>query len=891
MARSRKKEAAEMGKRIFSVALCLCLLLGTAVPVFAVEAEAPEGITLRISSLEEFLSFAENCRLDSYSRNLTVVLEEDLDLGGVEFEGVPSFSGVFEGGGHTISGLNLQTEGSAKGLFRYLTGTAVVRDLQVRGILSPGGSRSEIGGIAGNNAGKIENCGFSGTVSGRDSVGGLVGVNGLTGVIENCRVSGNVYGIHFVGGIAGKNSGVVRGSTSSAAINSTPQQNTVELADVTMESLLHSESANTVTDIGGIAGSSTGVIRDCVNEGGVGYQHMGYNIGGIAGTQSGFVVNCENKGRVLGRKEVGGIVGQMEPAALVEYDEDALQILQGQLKTMSGIANKTAANVQGTAEALYTQMADLEDHILDAKDAVGMLLPDLNDPELPDQDTIQAAQNGLSSSMAGMTQSLQGMSATTQSSIGTLTNNLYALQNQINAMSATLGNVSETLGGSITDVSDADTEENLTGKVQDCVNRGEVLGDLNIGGITGAMALENDLDPMEDWSVEGNNSLNFESELRCVILNCENTGGITVGKNNAGGIVGWQSMGLVKNSRSSGDLDGENAEYVGGISGQSTGYIRSSSAKSLIRGKSYVGGIAGSATIVTDCRAMAELEGDEALGAVLGLREEDRTDEETPISGNFYLTVSRDFGGIDGISYDGLAQPLEEADFFALEELPELFHSAVVTFLFEDGTQKRITVPAGGKLSDSRIPAVPEKEGFEGQWEGLEDADLSNILFNLTFEAKYTAHNAVLQSEAVRENGLPVLLVQGDFTAEAAVKLSGLEDAPRLEEGESLLESWTLAVSEPEQVTAARWQLPEDSDPDRIRVYLRDTDGTWRKVDHTVDGSYAVFPLRENDNAIAMAQSEGTAAPLLITAAAGALAMAAACLLIWKKKKQGKKKG
>lgn len=879
-----------MGKRIFSAALCLCLLLGTVVPAFAVEEEAPEGVTLRISSVDQFLDFAEKCRLDSYSRNLTVRLEEDLDLGGVEFEGVPSFSGVFEGGGHTISGLKLKAEGSVKGLFRYLTGTAVVRDLQVRGILSPGGSRSEIGGIAGNNGGRIENCGFEGTVSGRDSIGGLVGVNTLTGVVENCRAGGSVYGVHFVGGIAGKNNGVLRGCTSSAAINSTPQQNTVELADVTMESLLHSEAVNTVTDIGGIAGNSTGVIRDCVNEGGVGYQHMGYNIGGIAGTQSGYVMNCENRGRVLGRKEAGGIVGQMEPAALVEYDEDALQILQGQLKTMSGIANKTAANVQGTAEALYTQMADLEDHILDATDAVGMLLPDPANPEPPDQDTIQAAQNSLSSSMSGMTQSLQGMSATTQSTIGTLTNNLYALQNQINAMSATLGNVSETLGGSITDVSDADTEELLTGKVQDCVNQGEVLGDLNIGGITGAMALENDLDPMEDWSVEGKNSLNFESELRCVILNCENSGGITAGKNNAGGIVGWQSMGLVKNSRSSGGLEAENAEYVGGISGQSTGYIRSSSAKSLLRGKSYVGGIAGSATIVTDCRAMAELEGDEALGAILGLRGEDRTDEETPVSGNFYLTVSRDFGGIDGISYDGLAQPLEKDAFFALEDLPRLFHSAVVTFLFEDGTQKRITVPAGGKLSPSRIPAVPEKEGFEGQWEGLEEADLSNILFNLTFETKYTAHNAALQSETVRENGLPVLLVQGDFTAEAEVKLSEPEGAPQLEDRETLLESWTLAVSEPEQVTSARWQLPEGSDPARISIYLRRAGGAWQRVEHTVDGSYAVFSLTGDDSAIAMTQSEKTAAPLLIIAGAGALAVVLACLLIWRKKKQGQKK-
>ncbi len=879
-----------MGKRFLSLALCLCLLLAASVPAYALEEDAPEMAELRISSVDDFLAFAEKCRLDSYSQNLTVLLEADLDLSGMQFAGIPSFSGIFEGGGHTVSGLNFTSDGSAKGFFRYLTMTAVVRNFQVRGTLSPGGSRSEIGGIAGSNAGKIENCSFDGTVSGRDSIGGLVGVNTLTGVIESCQVGGRVYGIHFVGGIAGKNSGVLRSCTSSAVINSTPQQNTVELSDVTMESLLHSESVNTVTDIGGIAGSSTGVIRDCANLGSVGYQHMGYNIGGIVGTQSGYVMNCENQGRILGRKEVGGIAGQMEPAALVEYDEDALQILQEQLETMSAITNKTAANVQSASDALHTQISGLEGHIQDAKDAVETLLPDPENPGLPDLDTIQAAQNSLSSSMSGMTQSLQGMSATTQSAIGTLSNNLYALQNQINAMSATLGSVSETLGGSITDVSDADTAEMLTGKVQDCVNRGEVLGDLNIGGITGAMAPENDLDPMEDWTIEGTNSLNFQSELRCVILNCENNGGITAIKTNAGGIVGWQSMGLVKSCRSSGDLNAEDADYVGGISGLSTGFIRASSAKSLLWGRSYVGGIAGSATIVTDCRAMAELEGSERLGAVLGLRADSRTDEESPVSGNFYLTVSRDFGGIDGISYDGLAQPLSEPAFFALEDLPALFREAAVTFLFADGTQTRIAVPAGGGLSPAQIPAVPEKAGFEGQWEGLAEANLSNILFNLTFKAKYTAHNAALQSNAVREKGQPVLLVQGDFPSEATLTLSSLGDAPKLEGRETLLETWAVTISAPEQVTAARWRLPEGSDPSRISVYLRDGAENWRMVEHTTDGSYAVFPLTGGDSAIAMVQSDKDFTLFLVAGGIAALILTLTCLLIWWKKKPGKGK-
>lgn len=880
-----------MRKRILSMLLCLCLLLAAAAPAYAAETEEAAPARLSISTVERLLTFAEKCRLDSYSRNLEVSLEADLDVSGVDFGGIPSFSGTFEGNGHTISGLELTADGSAQGFFRYLTDTAVVRDLRICGTVAPGGSRSGVGGIAGSNAGRIENCSFEGTVSGGDNVGGLVGINTVSGIIADGRVTGSICGNHFVGGVAGKNNGVIRRSNNNAAINSTPQESSVKLSDVTLESLLNSESINTVTDIGGIAGNSSGVIRDCVNYGSVGYQHMGYNIGGIAGTQSGYILDCENRGQVLGRKEVGGIVGQMEPTALVEYDEDALQILQGQLKTMSGIANKTAANIQGTAEAVYGQVGTLQEQVQDAKDAVGMLLPDRDDPQLPDLDSIQAARNNLSSSLSGMGQTLQGMQSTTQSAIGTLSNNLYALQNQINAMSATLGNVSETLGGSITDVSDADTEADLTGKVAHCANSGTVLGDWNIGGIAGAMALENDLDPEDDWITEGENSLNFQSELRAVILNCENSATVTASKRNAGGIIGWQVLGLVKNSRNTGGLDAGEADYVGGISGQSTGYIRQSSVKCTLSGDSYVGGIAGSAVIATDCRSMVELNGTEGVGAILGIREDGNTDEETPVAGNFYLTVFKDFGGIDGISYDGLAQPLTEPEFFALEDLPSLFQNVAVTFLFGDGSYRQVTIPSGGKLTEALIPALQEKPGFVGEWEGLEEADLSNIIFNLTFEAKYTAYSATLQSGEVRENGLPVLLVQGDFTADATVKLSELDVAPKLSEKETLLEAWGVAVSETENLTAARWRLPENCNAERVSVLVRDSGGSWHTAAHTLDGSYLVFSLDGSNDAIALVQTEANASWCIYAAGAGAvLAAALVCLLVWKKKKHPKKK-
>ena len=558
-----------MYKRIMSVLLTLILLSGLALPVRAEETE--KAVLYQISSESQLLEFAKLCRLDVFSQDLTVSLEKDLDLTGHTFEGVPIFCGTFLGNGHTIRGLYLTGDGSYQGFFRYLTDSAVVRQLHLEGNIAPGGSGSRVGALAGSNAGHIRECSFRGTVTGNHSVGGLVGENEVTGIVEECTADGTLSGSHFVGGIAGKNSGVLRNCENDANINLTARENSVSLSDITLEALTDSESTNAVTDIGGIAGNSVGVIRGCINRGNVGYRHMGYNIGGIVGTHAGYVADCVNYGPLQGRKEVGGIAGQMEPTTLIEYHMDALQVLQRQLNSLGSVVSDTASNVQAGAYGIHEQISQLKDHVNEAKDAVESMLPSKED-WIPDLDTILAAQNSLGDSMAGMTQTLRGMGAVTESMVGTLSNNLYALQDQMNAMRTTLGNAKEMLGGSITDISDKDTDQDLSGKTENCVNYGSVQAEWNVGGIVGAMAVENDLDVEEDLLIIGDNSLNFSSELRCVVKNCRNEAQVKAAKQNAGGIVGWQSMGLVRQSYHNASVEASGAEYVGGIAGRSEGY-------------------------------------------------------------------------------------------------------------------------------------------------------------------------------------------------------------------------------------------------------------------------------------------------------------------------------
>lgn len=245
-----------MLKRLLCALLCLCFLLSLSLPVLADEAstESPKGETLNLYTVDCLIKFANDCRLDSYSENLTVTLRADLDMEGIAFSGIPTFSGTFNGNGHTISGLSITENGSVMGLFRYLTPTAIVQDLTVSGQVCPGGSRDTVGGIAGQNEGLLRNCQFTGSVFGSDYAGGLVGVNLLTGILENCKVNGSIIGDHFIGGIAGTNHGVIRNCYNRANINTTSQQNNVSLSDITMDTLTNTESANTVTDIGGITG-------------------------------------------------------------------------------------------------------------------------------------------------------------------------------------------------------------------------------------------------------------------------------------------------------------------------------------------------------------------------------------------------------------------------------------------------------------------------------------------------------------------------------------------------------------------------------------------------------------------------------------------------------------
>ena len=897
--RKEAKTMRDLLKRISALLLCLLLVLSLPVTALAEEAQdSEEGKTLRIARRQQFLDFAENCRLDSYSRNLSVILLTDIDLTGVDFSGIPIFCGNFDGNGHTVSGLSITRDGSNMGLFRYVDASGVIQNLTVSGKVTPDGSRSAVGSIAGHNAGKIQNCFFDGTVSGSDDVGGIAGINAITGIIDGCHSKGVITGDHRVGGVVGNNLGVVRSCNNRSGVNTTAEENQIKLSDISLETITGSESVSTVTDIGGIAGTSSGVIRQSKNRGNVGYQHMGYNVGGIAGTQTGYLYKCENFAQVYGRKEVGGIVGQMEPTTFIEYTEDTMQILQSQLGTVSNLTGQAFSTIQDGNSDMGVQVDDLYNSLVDAKDALDTLLPNGDDPYPPDRDTIDAAINNANSSLAAAGSSLYAIMDSVNDTADSLSRIMRSIAGQINAMSATVGSASQNLGGTIEDISDRDTAEILSGKVEKCTNSGAVLGDLNAGGVVGAIAYENRLDPENDLQIGGDNSMNFDTQLRAVILGCENSGRVTAKRQNVGGIVGWMALGLTKDCLSTGSIDAEDANHVGGVAGRSDGYVRRCSAKSAIIGNAYVGGIAGEGLTVTDCRSMVQLTGSEKAGAILGFKgehsgflksESDDTDEteEDTVTGNYYLTVGSDIGAIDGVSYADSAQPLEHDDFVELEGLDPIFKVISVRFVYDDGMMHTVTLAPGEALSPDSIPKLPEKAGYVGRWDGLADADLSDIRFDVSFPAVYTAEWETVQSEPLGESKLPTLLAQGQFSDNTPIQLTQMAKGPAPGVHDKFLEGYAFTL--PTGTADTLRYLPE-TEQKNVRVMVKGADGSWREVSHTQDGSYLVFAIEDGDESFCLIGSMKKSVSRLPIIGAGGAAMVVLLVVILLVHQRRKKK-
>ena len=147
--------------------------------------------------------------------DINITLDKNIDLTGKDWTPIGtsfdnSYTGTFDGGGHTITGLTVTTNDEYAGLFGYLgnfgNAAGTVKNVVMDGIQITCNHRlGYAGGVAGFSWGTIENCSVSGSISGTVSVGGVVGAQ-RDRSITGCSSSATVKGTLNVGGVAGQTS-------------------------------------------------------------------------------------------------------------------------------------------------------------------------------------------------------------------------------------------------------------------------------------------------------------------------------------------------------------------------------------------------------------------------------------------------------------------------------------------------------------------------------------------------------------------------------------------------------------------------------------------------------------------------------------------------------------
>ena len=834
--------------RHLAAALLAALMLLACLPVTQADAA---GNTIHISSEAELRDLAASCTLDTWSRDKNVVLDSDLTLADPSFLPIPTFGGSFDGQGHTIHNVSITDSLSPAGLFGVVQAGGSVRSLHVVGTVTPSGDGRSVGGIAGENNGAIEKCSFTGTVSGQVYVGGIAGHTGASGSILACETRGAVIGDSMTGGITGYNEGLLADCTNSACVNveSTDPRLDLEDLDLTLtpdlSKLGQANAGASAADTGGIAGYSAGTLSDCVNHGAVGYQHIGYNTGGVAGRSCGQLLRCRNDGSIAGRKDVGGVVGQIEPYIQVDASPTYLSELNRQLYELKSLTDQAANDAQDGAGDVSGRLNDMNDYLKDA----------LSDPQDP-----LAAITGFGSRLKDLNNSASGSVDTAADDLRDINSKFNEVSNTVLAAISAAGNPASV----ISDGSQGNIDKITLGKTSACTNSGAVSGDVNTGGIAGSIAIEYELDPEDDVSANLDGEYRRQYEYRAVVQQCANTGAVSAKRSNTGGIAGRMDLGLIISCESYGSVESDSGSCVGGIAGLTAATVRSSYAKCTLSGKKYVGGIVGSgvaeksdgsASTVTGCWSLVDITGCQQYeGAVSGADTGTFTD-------NYF--VSDTLAGINRQSFAGRAEPVSFDTLAAAEGMPGGMTTFTLSFVSGGKVLTSRTFSYGASFDSSVYPPLPEKDGIYAHWDRT---DLHGLHLDTVVTAVYDALLPTLSSEQTREDGRPIILAGGDFNdgdtmAATALTLtpeefhaadgsfadraanwfSYLKDGqlPPLTVNRRVAEQWRVSLPDDGQETHTLRYLPSQ-DASHLRLYVNDGDG-WQAVSCDTVGSYLSF--------------------------------------------------
>lgn len=236
---------------------------------------------------------------------INITLTENINLTDMEWTPIGTnynnaYTGIFDGNGHTITGLTVTGSDQYAGLFGRIGSGGTVKNVVLEGVqITSDNSLGSVGGVAGYSYGNIEYCSVSGSVSvsGISDVGGVVGYQ-VGGSITGCSSSATVKGTQRAGGMAG----VTNSGASLTGCYAT--------GDVTVEN----DGTNN-SHAGGVVGyNGGGTLTACYATGSVtGIGSGTIYVGGVTGTNDvGTLTACYHaKGTVKGSDgATGGVAGR-----------------------------------------------------------------------------------------------------------------------------------------------------------------------------------------------------------------------------------------------------------------------------------------------------------------------------------------------------------------------------------------------------------------------------------------------------------------------------------------------------------------------------------------------------------------------------------------------------
>ena len=835
------------------------------------QADTQPTAEIKISDRQDWLEFAQNCRLDSYSVGLAAELDGDIDLTGVENISVPIFCGSFNGNGFTVNIAETDVKTDKTGLFRFLTKDAVVQNLNISAqivcsekddemhdlpiaselselniIKSDYDKDAGIGILCGENNGTILSCTVHGSLLGCENLGGIAGVN--LGDISGCSSYAEIQGAYEVGGIAGINLGRISDCINEGSINVSPNEK--------------------ATSVGGIAGVNENIIINCENKAAVGYLHTGYNVGGIAGLNRGFTGECTNAGTIFGRKDVGGITGQQEPHLRLEYGENILEMLDGSITEFSsrlaGLMDNLQEALGNGAEGLDSIVSQMSaiikrfsggiSEIVAPKEMlreiavyIGRIRTEIeyikgkltNDPEvialLNEIEALldELETGGISSwpriiselvekikqlheyitdyswlieSIARITENVQNITLTVMNGMqdaakqvsdlvkdlsgraSKLSKDISAfiaqtetdagsvhgsLELAMQAVAKLQSSIKKLIQGSRKTVEDISKDVNAKEKGMTvlCRNTGDVSADYNVGGAVGNMSTELTLDQekSEISSLEDMAFTNTVLFMRATIYKCENSGNINSKYDYTGGILGSGKRGAVVQCENCGNVyAGRN--NAGGIAGYFRGMMHNSHSIGLLKGESYIGGIAGDADNIEECMAVPVIKATGAYtGAIAGYAESTENLKDN-------LFVNDEIGGVNGISYTDRAEAVSYEDLKNRKGpvFPKCFTTLKLCFNVKGEPLVQFSVLYGSKIEN--LPAVKQKDGKYWHWD---EFDNENIRYNQIIDGEWK--NLITTISSGEET--PLFLAEGKFDERAYLVVKDLlPDTDNLED-------------------------------------------------------------------------------------------------------------